>query len=137
MPSSMFVLPVVTQGVEEGGVRRHGSRLRACSESTDVSEFADAQAALPEGDPDGDARDRLAAFLADVANTWQVATPTKQNTLTRQLFAGMVFSNRKAVAVVPRPDLRPFFFPLPRLEAVNPGGTGCTGGSAGDRFRVF
>ena len=99
---------------------------------------ADAIAALPaESDPDSDAGERLAAFLADVASAWNVATPMERNKLARQLFASVVVSNRTAVAVVPRPDLRPFFFALPRPEGVNDDGKECTGGSDGDRFRVF
>jgi DNA invertase Pin-like site-specific DNA recombinase len=99
---------------------------------------ADALAALPtEGDPASDAGERLAAFLADVASAWKVSTPTERNKLARQLFASVVVSNRTAVAVVPRPDLRPFFFALPRPDGVNPDGKECTGGSDGDRFRVF
>ena len=79
--------------------------------------------------------ERLAAFLADVASAWKVATPTERNKLARQLFARVVVRNRTAVAVVPRPDLRPFFFALPRPEGVNPDGKECTGGSDGDRLR--
>src|SRR5215207_9601843 len=98
----------------------------------------EALAALPaESDPESDAGERLAAFLADVASAWQVATPTERNKLARQLFASVVVSNRTAVAVVPRPDLRPFFFALPRPEGVNPDGKECTGGSDGDRTRTY
>jgi site-specific DNA recombinase len=98
----------------------------------------DKLAALPaERNPDSGAGERLAAFLADVASAWQVATPTERNKLARQLFASVVVSNRTAVAVVPRPDLRPFFFALPNPEAVNSDGKECTGGSDGGRIRTF
>jgi hypothetical protein len=98
----------------------------------------DKLARLPaEGNPESDAGERLAAFLSDVASAWQVATPTERNKLARQLFASVIVSTRTAVAVMPRPDLRPFFFALPRPEAVNPDEKECTGGSDGDRFRVF
>ena len=97
---------------------------------------ADKLAALPtEGNQDTNAGDRLAAFLSDVAGAWSVATPTERNKLARQLFASVVVSNRTAVALVPRPDLRPFFFALPRLESVNPDAKECTGGSDGIRTR--
>ena len=97
---------------------------------------ADKLAALPaEGDPDSAVGERLAAFLADVASAWQAAMPMERNKLARQLFASVVVSNRIAVAVVPRPDLRPFFFALPRPEGVNPDGKECTGGSDGIRTR--
>ena len=94
---------------------------------------AEKLAAMPTDELDSDAGERLAAFLADVAGAWKVATPAERNKLARQLFASVVVSNRTAVAVVPRPDLRPFFFALPRPEGVNPDGEECTGGSDGDR----
>jgi hypothetical protein len=97
---------------------------------------SDMLAALPaESNPESDAGEQLAAFLADVASAWRVATPTERNKLARQLFQSVVVSNRTAVAVVPRPDLRPFFFALPRPEGVNPDGKECTGGSDGIRTR--
>jgi site-specific DNA recombinase len=97
---------------------------------------ADKLAALPtDADPAGDIAERLATFLADVASAWMLATPAERNKLARQLFASVVVSNRTAVAVVPRPDLRPFFFALPRPEGVNPEGKECTGGSDGIRTR--
>ena len=98
--------------------------------------LVDQLAALPaEGDPDADAGHRLASFLADVAGAWTMATPAERNQLARQLFASVIVSNRTAVAVVPRPDLRPFFEWLPRPEVVNQGGEECTGGSDGIRTR--
>ncbi len=63
----------------------------------------------PEGDPDHEAGTRLAAFLRNVASAWQVATPEERNRLARQLFVEAIVENRTAVALVPRPDLRPFF----------------------------
>jgi hypothetical protein len=56
----------------------------------------------------------LAGFLANVPAAWAAATPDERNQLARQLFGQVVIANRTAVAVVPRPDLRPFF------EAVTP-----------------
>jgi site-specific DNA recombinase len=98
--------------------------------------IADKLAALPSEDDTGDdAGERLASFMADVASAWTVATPAQRNKLARQLFATVVIHNRTAVAVVPRPDFRPFFFALPHLEAVNPDEKVCTGGSDGIRTR--
>ena len=95
---------------------------------------ADKLTVLPaEGDPDSDVGRRLADFLADVGGAWRVATPAERNRLARQLFGSVVVSNRTAVAVVPRPDLRVFFNALPR--PVNQGGEECTGGSDGGRSR--
>jgi hypothetical protein len=66
---------------------------------------------------------------------WRVATAEERNQLARKHFAHVVIDNRTAVAVVPRPDLRPFFFALPRPEGVSPDEKVCTGGSDGDRLR--
>jgi site-specific DNA recombinase len=93
-------------------------------------------AALPGESDSGDTiGERLAAFLADVATAWKLAPPAQRNKLARQLFATVVIHNRAAVAVVPRPDFRPFFFALPHLEAVNSDEKVCTGGSDGIRTR--
>ena len=71
------------------------------------------------------------AFLADVASAWTVATPEERNKLARQLFVSVVIRNRTAVAVVPRPDLRPFFVTI----TVKRDEGECTGGSDGIRTR--
>ncbi len=67
-------------------------------------------AALPlgEGNPDERVGRRLAGFLADLASTWKAATPAERNKIARQLFVEVIVENRTAVAVVPRPDVRPF-----------------------------
>ena len=93
-------------------------------------------AALPaEGDPDSDVGQRLATFLSDVAMAWLVATPEERNGLARQLFGSVVVTNRTAVAVVPRPDLRPFFTCVAPQEGVKSGNEVCYGGSDGIRTR--
>ncbi len=51
----------------------------------------------------------LAAFLTDVGRAWEAATPEEKNRLVRQLLGEVVVTNRAAVAVVPRRELRPFF----------------------------
>ncbi len=68
-------------------------------------------AALPagEGNPDEAVGRRLIGFLANLASAWKVATPAERNRLARQLFVEAIVENRTAVAVVPRPELRPFF----------------------------
>nr|MDP9472134.1 recombinase family protein [Chloroflexota bacterium] len=63
----------------------------------------------PEGDPDSEAGKRLAAFLRNVASAWRVATPDERNRLARQLFVEAIVENRTAVALLPRPHVRPFF----------------------------
>ncbi len=72
---------------------------------------ARALAALPEdrGNPDEAVGRQLVGFLEDLAGAWQVATPAERNTIARQLFVEVIVENRTAVAVVPRPDVRPFF----------------------------
>ncbi len=89
----------------------------------------------PEGNPDSDVGERLATFLSDVAKAWTVATPEERNRLARQLFGTVVVTNRTAVAVVPRPDLRPFFACVAPQGAVKSGNEVCYGGSDGGRFR--
>lgn len=88
----------------------------------------DQLAELPaEGDPDSAVGARLAAFLADVSAAWTLATADERNRLARQLFRSVVIVNRTAVAVVPRPDLRPFF----ALVGVKSDEKECSGGSDG------
>lgn len=59
--------------------------------------------------PDRATGKRLAGFLSDVASAWRVATAAERNTIARAVFADVVIDNRTAVAVLPRPELRPFF----------------------------
>lgn len=67
-------------------------------------------AALPEETTDDEeASRRLAARLAELSRTWGVATPEERNRIARSLFAEVVIENKTAVAVVPRPEMRPFF----------------------------
>jgi site-specific DNA recombinase len=72
---------------------------------------AAALAVLPEnrGNPDEAVGRRLVGFLADLASAWKLATPDERNKIARQLFVEVIVENRTAVAVVPRPDVRPFF----------------------------
>ncbi len=109
----------VDTAAERIRIRRKLDRLRELYLEGDIDKspyqnqktaLASELAALPpEGDPDGDAGKRLAGFLADVASAWRVATPDERNRLARQLFAEAIIDNKTAVAVVPRPDVRPFF----------------------------
>jgi hypothetical protein len=39
---------------------------------------------------------------------WDDATPEERNKIARALMSSVVVSNKTAVAVVPRPELRPF-----------------------------
>lgn len=82
--------------------------------------IAEELATLPQDDGGGeDAAVRLAAFLSDLSEAWAVATPTERNKLARELFDEVLIDRRTAVAVRPRPELRPFFalVELPRVQA--------------------
>ncbi len=66
--------------------------------------------ALPAGTgPNDDSAAKLVEYLANVANAWRVATPEERNRLARELFTEAIVTNNTAVAVVPRPEVRPFF----------------------------
>ena len=66
--------------------------------------------ALPhESGQDTGSADRLASYLADVGAAWADASPDERNRLARELFTETVLTNKTAAAVVPRPELRPFF----------------------------
>ena len=70
-----------------------------------------------------------------MASACNAATPAKRNQIARERFSAAVVTQKTAVAVVPRPDVAPFFETHPRL-AVNQGGEECTGGSDGLRSRA-
>ncbi|MEA2526460.1 MAG: site-specific recombinase [Thermomicrobiales bacterium] len=96
------------------------------------AKLTDQLATLPtDDDRTGTLGQRLAAFLANLSAAWTVATAEERNQLARQLFSQVVIANRTAVAVVPRPDLRPFF----QLVAVDPPEEVAYGGSDGIRTR--
>lgn len=65
--------------------------------------------ALPVAIDNESGAEDLAAYLANLAVAWQEATPEERNRLARQLFSETVVSNQTAVAVVPRPEVRPYF----------------------------
>lgn len=51
---------------------------------------------------------RFAGYPASVADARRRAVPAKRNKLAREAFNWVIVSNGTAVAVVPRPELRPF-----------------------------
>ncbi len=53
--------------------------------------------------------DEVAEQLADLALAWSDAPPEERNRMARELFSEAVVANKTAVAVVPRPEIRPFF----------------------------
>ncbi len=105
---------------------------KATFQAQKASLHAELAALLTDGGSDDGTAERLATFLADVSRAWTIATPEERNRIARQLFTSVVVKNRTAVALVPRPDLRPFFVTV----AVNPDGKECTGGSDGGRSRT-
>ena len=62
--------------------------------------------------PDGskpEVLQRLARFLMNVAEAWEAAGQEQRNRLARALFEEVWVKDKKVVAVVPRPELEPFF----------------------------
>jgi site-specific DNA recombinase len=53
--------------------------------------------------------EQLAEYLSNLALAWNDATPEERNRMARELFSEAVMANKTAVAVVPRPEIRPFF----------------------------
>jgi len=53
--------------------------------------------------------EQLAEYLGNLALAWNDATPEERNRMARELFSEAVVANKTAVAVVPRPEVRPFF----------------------------
>ena len=53
--------------------------------------------------------DRLARFLANVADAWDEADQDQRNRLAKTLFEEIRVEDSKVVAVKPRPELEPFF----------------------------
>ena len=60
-------------------------------------------------DPADDAGRILADYLGNVGRAWGAATPEERNQIARHLFADVWVVNKTAVAVMPRPEFRPFF----------------------------
>jgi len=56
--------------------------------------------------------DQLVHYLANLSIAWEVATSEERNRLARELFSEAVLANKTAVAVVPRPEIRPFLAAL-------------------------
>ena len=89
-------------------------------------------AALPQAEDGGQATaERLAEFLGDLSSAWAVATPAERNRLARELFDEVLIDNRTAVAVRPRPALRPFFALVELPEKRSDAGLGDPGSALG------
>lgn len=91
-----------------GGGRGHlaaqaDGHARAAAQHREFAEFD------PEGRDQTALLARLANFLADLSSALAVATPAERNRLARELSDKVLIDNRTAVAVRPRPELRPFF----------------------------
>jgi hypothetical protein len=108
---------------EREALNRKLARLRVLFLDGDLDEteyrtqraaVAEQLALLPADDNTAtpDIAERLAAYLADVALAWQVATPEERNRLARELFNAVRIENRTAVEVTPRLELLPFFATL-------------------------
>ena len=53
--------------------------------------------------------DKLAGFLANIAQAWEEATGELRNNLARSLFQEIWIKDKQVVAVKPQPELEPFF----------------------------
>ena len=53
--------------------------------------------------------DKLAQFLANVADAWDTANQEQRNKLARCLFQEVWIKDKKVIAVRPQPELKPFF----------------------------
>jgi len=53
--------------------------------------------------------DKLATFLANVAQAWREADQEQRNALGRQLFDEVWLKDKRVIAVKPRAELEPFF----------------------------
>lgn len=104
---------------ERARIKRKLDRLREAylDGELDKAEFQTRKAALTSelatlpaaAAPEAATGRRLASFLADVASAWKMASPSERNKLARAVFADVLIENRTAVAVLPRPELAPFF----------------------------
>jgi site-specific DNA recombinase len=59
-------------------------------------------------DPNDEAGRLLADYLSNVGRAWGAASPDERNQMARQLFSDVYVVNKTAVAVMPRPEFRPF-----------------------------
>ncbi len=53
--------------------------------------------------------DKLAQFLANVADAWDTTNQEQRNKLARCLFQEVWIKDKKVIAVRPQPELKPFF----------------------------
>ncbi|MBI4286469.1 MAG: recombinase zinc beta ribbon domain-containing protein [Chloroflexi bacterium] len=53
--------------------------------------------------------EKLAIFLLDVASAWEQASQVQRNRLATCLLESVLIKDKKVVAVVPRPEFKPFF----------------------------
>lgn len=66
-------------------------------------------ASLPaDTDPTEDTGRILSNYLADIGTAWSAATAEERNQIARHLFTDVLVINKTAVAVMPRPEFRPF-----------------------------
>ena len=108
----MHQVPGIDAAAERGRLWRKLDRLKLpfLAGGLDPAAYPAQLAALPADRGVGDGMGHhLAGSLTDVAAVWRAATTEERNKLARALFSDVVMANRNAVAVLPRPDLRPFF----------------------------
>jgi site-specific DNA recombinase len=86
----------------EGLIQRHAYDEQR--EAT-LSQLANLPA---DTDPNDEAGRILANYLTNIGQAWTAATPDERNQMARQLFTDVLVINKTAVAVMPRPEFRPF-----------------------------
>ena len=64
---------------------------------------------LAPPEEEGKELERLAYFLGNVAAAWKEASQAQRNRLVRQLVEEIWVKDKQVVAVIPRPELQPFF----------------------------
>ena len=64
---------------------------------------------LPPMETNADTLERLASFVKNIALAWEPASQEQKNRLAGCLFETVLIKDKRVVAVVPRPDFKPFF----------------------------
>ena len=90
---------------------------------------------------------RVAAFLRDLPDAWDIATPEERNALARTVFQTVEIASDLVTAIVPQPEFAPFFNLLETSNESDENSKGqsltapdrqvsaLAGGSDGDRCR--
>ena len=64
---------------------------------------------LPAMETNADTLEKLASFVKNIALAWEQASQEQRNRLASCLLEAVLIKDKRIVAVVPRPDFKPFF----------------------------